>query len=342
MENSIASAMQAHLDNLTKPAGSLGKLEGYAMKLAAIQGRVPPVIAKKAVYVFAGDHGIVEEGVSLYPKDVTHEMMANFLSGGAAINVLSRYCGFEVFAVDGGVDADFPAGSKIIDLKVGRGTKSFLTDEAMTHAEFDLAMENGRKLAAGAIKEGFDLVAVGDMGIGNTTTAAALLVATGFPAGAVVDRGTGIDDAALAHKYDVVVEGVKKHGPYSGAPDIMRKLGGFEMAEMTGFILGLKGSGVACMIDGFPVTAAAYMAFMIDPEVASYLFAGHLGKVKGHGPILERMGLEPIVAFDMRLGEGTGAVIGGFMVDLASKTACEMASFESAGVSKSGDVEKNF
>jgi nicotinate-nucleotide--dimethylbenzimidazole phosphoribosyltransferase len=343
----VSAAMISHLDGLTKPKGSLGKLEEYCIKLAVVQGRVPPKIEKKAVYVFAGDHGIVDEGVSLYPKEVTYQMVLNFLAGGAAINALASGTGWDVIAVDAGVAHDFPPvaelpkAARFIDRKISLGTRNFARQDAMTEDELERALEAGRSLAAEAAKE-YDLVAIGDMGIGNTTTAAALLVASGMTVEEIVDRGTGIDDETVDKKKRVVAEAVASRGPFSSPKDILRALGGYDLAMMTGFILGLEGKGVGCVIDGFPVTSAAYMAFSMRKEVVSYLFAGHRSRVAGHAPVLASMGLQPIVSLDMRLGEGTGAVIGGFIVELGVKAAREMASFAQAKVSEGTDDEVAF
>lgn len=333
--------MQSLLDNLTKPKGSLGTLEAVALKLAAVQNRVPPSAEKRGVWVFAGDHGVVAEGVSLYPQEVTPQMFANIAAGGAAINVLSRHCGFDVQLVDAGMTADVEHADAVA-LKAGSGTRSMLREEAMTADQLRQCLANGRALAKAAADDGFQLVAVGDMGIGNTTAAAALVVAAGLDLDAVVDRGTGIDDETLRHKRSVIADAVEKHGPYESPEHIMRCVGGLELATMTGFILGLKGAGIGCLIDGFPVTAAAYMAWQIDPSCGAYLFAGHLSKVKGHRAILSAMGLEPLVSLDMRLGEGTGAVIGGFLVYLSTKIASEMATFDSADVSRAEDDETDY
>lgn len=347
-ERDIAAAMAAHLDNLTKPKGSLGKLEDYALRMALIQGRVPPEIRKKAVYVFAADHGVAAAGVSLYPQEVTYQMMLNFLSGGAAINTLARNAGWEVVAVDAGTAADFPPASELprearfLDRKVGKGTRDFTQADAMTEAELDRALSAGRELAEDAAANGYDLVAVGDMGIANTTTAAALLAALGMDIDAVVDRGTGIDDDMLEKKRRAVAAALAARGPFADARDALRKVGGYDFAMMAGFVLGLKGRGIGCVMDGFPVSSAVYAAFRMDASVKDYCFAGHKSRVKGHAPILAAMDMEPIVSLEMRLGEGTGAVIGGFLVELAVKASREMASFDSMNVSRGSGDEKNF
>jgi nicotinate-nucleotide--dimethylbenzimidazole phosphoribosyltransferase len=344
----IEKAMQTVLDNLTKPRGSLGKLETYAVKMARIQKLVPPRVDKKGVYVFAGDHGVTREGVSLYPPEVTRQMVLNFLSGGAGINALAGGTRWELTAIDAGVAGDFPGDEdlkpqcRFIRAKIGWGSNNFMTGPAMTGEELRNSLETGKRLARDAEERGYDLTAVGDMGIGNTSTAAAILVAAGFSPQEMIDRGTGIDEKMLAHKREIVEKAVTQRKPAQTGEAILEQLGSFDLAMMTGFILGLKDRRIGCVLDGFPVTAAAYMAFMIDKTVADYLFAGHLSKVAGHRPILDAMGLEPIVSLDMRLGEGTGAVIGGFIVELGVLASRKMASFSDAGVSASGQEEENY
>ena len=346
--DAIEKAMQRHLDNLTKPRGSLGRLEEFALKMAKIQGRVPPRIDKKGIYVFAGDHGITEEGVSLYPQEVTLQMTLNFLAGGAGINALAGGTGWELTAVEAGIAGELPpverltSPYRLIRTALGKGSRNFYKGPALTAEELQKALEAGKGLARDARERGYELTAIGDMGIGNTSTAAAMLIAAGFSAEEMVDRGTGIDETMLTHKRKVLEESVARRRPAKTGLAIMEQLGSFDLAMMTGFILGLKGQGIGCVVDGFPVTSAAYMAFLIDRSVTEYLFAGHLSKVAGHKPVLEALGLLPIVSLDMRLGEGTGAVIGGFIVDLAVRTAGSMASFADAGVSTSGQEEENY
>ncbi|MDR2631568.1 MAG: nicotinate-nucleotide--dimethylbenzimidazole phosphoribosyltransferase [Spirochaetaceae bacterium] len=347
-DQTIEKTMTTFLDNLTKPRGSLGKLETYAIKMAKIQNLVPPRIEKKGIYVFAGDHGVAREGVSLYPQEVTRQMVLNFLSGGAGINALAGGTGWELTAVDAGVAGDFPGDAELkpkcrfVRAKIGPGSNNFMSGPAMTGEELKKSLKAGENFALDAAERGYDLTAIGDMGIGNTTTAAALLVAAGFSPEEMIDRGTGIDEKMLEHKREIVTKAVTLRRPAKTGEAILEQLGAFDLAMMTGFILGLKDRGIGCVLDGFPVTAAAYMAFMIDETVVNYLFAGHLSKVAGHRPILNALGLEPIVSLDMRLGEGTGAVIGGFIVELGVRSSREMASFSEAGVSTSGTEEKNY
>ncbi|MDR2134720.1 MAG: nicotinate-nucleotide--dimethylbenzimidazole phosphoribosyltransferase [Treponema sp.] len=348
MEN-IRTAMERHLDNLTKPRGSLGRLETYCIKMAEIQKQVPPKIGKKGIYVFAGDHGIAGEGVSLYPQEVTRQMVLNILAGGAGINALAGGTGWEITLVDAGVrGGDFPPDGELKPVcrflreRINGGSRNSYREAALTAGETEAALERGRSLAKDAAERGYGITAIGDLGIGNTSTAAAMLVAAGFGPGDVVDRGTGIDDAMLEHKRRIVTEAVKRRNPPPRGEEILRELGSADFAMMAGFILGLEGKGIACVLDGFPVSSAAYMAWLINPGVSDWLFAGHLSKVTGHRPLLERMGLEPVVSLEMRLGEGTGAVIGGHIVELGVLAARNMASFADARVTDAVKTEENF
>ncbi|MDR1908438.1 MAG: nicotinate-nucleotide--dimethylbenzimidazole phosphoribosyltransferase [Spirochaetaceae bacterium] len=344
-EKVIEQQMLEHLDSLTKPRGSLGKLEEYALKMAKIQGKVPPRVGKKGIYVFAGDHGIAEEGVSLSPQEVTRQMVTNMIQGGAGINAIGEGAGWEIAVVDAGVKGDgFPdagpdAKSRLIRAKIVQGSRNFYREPALTAEEVVRAMAWGADLAKDAEDRGYYLVAIGDLGIGNTATAAAMLTAAGFLPEDMVDRGTNIDNAMLDHKRQVVTEAVARWKcPPSDGEAILTKLGSADYAMMAGFILGLEDRGIGCVLDGFPVSSAAYMAYLINPMVLKYLFAGHLSKVRGHGIVLTHMRLEPIVSLDMHLGEGTGAAIGGQIIELALLSALNMASFKSAGVS-GGDLQ---
>lgn len=354
--------MQELLDDLTKPKGSLGKLEDYALRLSAVQKQVPPRIRRKSVFVLAGDHGVAAEGVSLYPSEVTAQMMHNFMAEGAAINVFSAHCGFDVYAVDAGVAGDLPAwpsqdASKpcteskagapgFFSMKAVRGSANFAKVPALGEAGFAACIENGKALARFAAASGYDMVALGDMGIGNTTSAAAVLAALGLDLDLVVDRGTGIDDAMLARKRQVIEKALALHGPFpsnaAGALKAGQAFAGPEIATAAGLCLGLAGTGVACMLDGFPITSGACLAARIDPTSVDSMFAGHLSRVRGHRHALDMLGLDPIVALDMRLGEGTGAVLGGFIVELACKIASGMARFSQLAVSSAPSDEVDF
>jgi len=342
----IIKKMQFHLDDLTKPKGSLGKLEEFSLKLATIKEEVPPVIKKKAHFIFVSDHGIVEEKVSLYPQEVTAQMVYNFLNGGAAINVFARYYGYDLYCIDCGVNTDFDNAIKnrkdFFDMKVGCGTKNFLKEKAMTEEQYKKAYSYGEEIANFILKNKYDLVSLGDMGIGNTTTSSAIIVAAGFNPEDIIDKGTGIDDKMLDHKKEVILKSIEKHAPFKNIRDILVKVGGFEFVVIKSLIENLKYKKVTVVIDGFPITAAVYSAFYDDKDIKDFIFSGHLSKVKGHKVLLEKMGLEPIINLSMRLGEGTGAVIGGSIVELASKMSCEMATFSKANVSKSIKDEENY
>lgn len=362
MSDTILADMTALLDDLTKPKGSLGKLEDYALRMAGIQGRVPPRADRRAVFVLAGDHGVTDEGVSLYPRDVTAQMMANFMAGGAAVNVFARACGFDVYAVDAGVATDLPAWPALdpersaprasggspgfFGLKAMRGSANFAKGPAMTDRQFAACLENGRRLARFASRSGYELVAVGDMGIGNTTSAAALLSALGFCPDDMVDRGTGIDDATLERKRLVIAGALDALGPFPEGPGGGARAGaafcGPELATAAGLMLGLADARVACVLDGFPITAAAALACRLNPDAAACMFAGHQSRVRGHRPVLDALGLDPILSLDMRLGEGTGAVLGGFVVGLACRVPAQMARFSQLTVSKAPSDEVDY
>jgi nicotinate-nucleotide--dimethylbenzimidazole phosphoribosyltransferase len=275
-------------------------------------------------------------------------MAMNMLAGGAGINALSDATGWDVIVVDSGIDGDFPpdnelkAKNRLIRAKISRGSRNFHKESAMTEGETEAAIAKGRELAEDVVKQGYDMAAIGDMGIANTSTAAALFIAAGLDADFIIDRGTGLDDKQLAHKKRIIKESVISRRPVKNAYSILQELGAPDIAMMTGLILGLKGRGIACVIDGFPVTSAAYMARMIDPEITDYLFAGHLSKVSGHKPALSELGLDPIVSLDLHLGEGTGAVIGGFIVQLALACALNMSSFDTVEVSGKDIKEQKY
>lgn len=323
--------VQNRLDSLTKPKGSLGFLEEIAAKMAIMQRRVIPELpTRKAVYVFAADHGVVAEGVSAYPKDVTPEMVLNMLGGGAAINVLSRHVGAEVHLVDAGVDYDFENAADLIQMKVGHGTHNFAVEPAMSPDQAQQCIENGRAIARNAIEQGVELSAIGDMGIGNTTTATAVAAAFGYDIDSIVDIGTKITDEQLKLKAQVIRKSISLHQPFRDPMDVLAKVGGFCLGEMAGFILEFADHHLPVVLDGYPTTAGALIAWKINPDITDYLFAGHKSWVKGHIVILKDMGLRPILDLDMRLGEGTGAVLSFGIIEAAVKIMRDMATFEDA------------
>ncbi|MGC8821037.1 MAG: nicotinate-nucleotide--dimethylbenzimidazole phosphoribosyltransferase [Fervidobacterium sp.] len=328
------------LNSLTKPIGSLGYLEEIALKMGLIQGKVIPDLPKdKRVYVFTSDHGVVDQGVSAYPKEVTKQMVYNFLNGGAAINVFARHVNAKVYVVDAGVDGDFQVDSPyLINAKIGYGTHDFTKGPAMTPEQAKMCIEHGRKIAKESIEDGADLLAIGDMGIGNTTTATAIAVAFGFNIDQVIDIGTPIDSETLRSKKEAVLKAIEINKPISSDPmDVLYKVGGFCIGQMAGFILEATQQGIPVIIDGFPTTAGFLLAWKIDPQVKDYVFVGHMSKVKAHKAILDTIALRPILNLDMRLGEGTGAVLSIPIIEAAIKMIREMATFDDAGVSRGND-----
>lgn len=325
-----------HLDQLTKPPGSLGKLEEVARQLAGIAGETIPTLGKKAVIVMAGDHGVCEESVSAFPAEVTPQMVLNFLNGGAAVNVLARHAGADVVCVDIGVNADLDH-PQLVSRKVRKGTRNMAREAAMTEAEALQAIQAGIDIVQELVADGYTLFATGEMGIGNTTASSALLsVLTGTDVGAAVGRGTGIDDAKLRHKQSVIERAIGLNRPDAGDPiDVLAKLGGLEIAGLTGVILGAALYRRPIVIDGFISSAAALVASRIAPQSAAYMLASHLSQETGHARLLQAIGLSPMLHMDMRLGEGTGAVLAFSLIEAAVKIMKEMASFASAGVSSS-------
>lgn len=325
---------QDRLDNKTKPPGSLGRLEEFARRVAAISGTEEPDFSKKVIFTFAGDHGIVEEGVSLYPKEVTPQMVFNFLAGGAGVNVLARHSGAEVRVVDVGVDYDFGDTPGMLHRKVARGTRNFARGPAMTRDEMLAAMQVGIDLADQSRVEGVALVGTGEMGIGNTSPSSAMIaVISGIPVRKLTHRGTGINDAALEHKIRVIEQGLALNRPDPKDPlDVLAKVGGLEIAAIAGLVLGCAANSVPVVVDGFISTAGALIASELHPNVRDYIFAAHESVEIGHRFMMERIGVRPILDLDFRLGEGTGAALAMGLIEAGVKIMKEMATFEQAGV----------
>ena len=327
---------RTHLDALTKPLGSLGRLEDLAAQWFSIRrGDSNRCAQKSGLHVFAADHGITAEGVSAYPSEVTRQMVLNFLSGGAAINVLARLNQVVVHVVDVGVDADFSNHAGLLQHKVRRGSRNMLREPAMTEDELATALAAGAALAEQAYAKGIDLLAVGEMGIGNTTAASVMTAAlTGAPASLVTGKGTGLEPAAYEKKCAVVQAVLERHfGSPVGPREVLRCGGGLEIAAMTGMMLGAARRQIAIVIDGFISTAAAAVACGIDPATREYLFAGHQSQEPGHRVLLAHLEIEPILDLHMRLGEGTGAVMAMPVLESAMRLYQEMATFASAGIS---------
>jgi nicotinate-nucleotide--dimethylbenzimidazole phosphoribosyltransferase len=331
LERAQEEAAQRRLDALTKPQGSLGKLEELARRIAVIQGKVPPRLGRKLLWVFAADHGVTAEEVSAYPQEVTAQMTHNFLHGGAAINVLARHYGVDTEVVDVGVDYDFGEPPGLRSCKVRRGTANFARGAAMTHADAVRAIELGIQSVRAAAADDLFLVAAGDMGIGNTTSAAAILCAlTGIAPAAAVGRGTGIDDETLGRKIAAIDRGLDRNRPDARDPlDVLAKVGGLEIGAITGVILAAAALRVPMVLDGFISGAAALLAARFSPHVKDVLFAAHVSAEKGHRLMLDGLQLVPMLDLQMRLGEGTGACLLMGLIEAAVKIMREMATFQS-------------
>jgi nicotinate-nucleotide--dimethylbenzimidazole phosphoribosyltransferase len=334
-----ASAMQlakVRQDELTKPTGSLGRLEELAIQLAGITRlAVPPVPRAKAVIVMAADHGVAEEGVSAYPQAVTAQMVLNFLRGGAGINVLARAAGARVVVVDIGVASELPPHPELCICRLGPGTRNLLREPAMSRAQAEAAIEMGVSVLEREVARGLDLVGTGDMGIANTTAASAVVAAlTGRPPAEVVGRGTGIDDATYARKVRLIDAALALHRPEALDPlDVLAKVGGFEIGGLAGVILAAAAHRIPVVLDGFISGAAALVAVSLAPACAPYLIAAHRSVEVGHRVVLDRLALRPLLELDLRLGEGTGAALAMPIIAAALRVHRDMATFAQARVS---------
>lgn len=335
LDERAISVARARQDILTKPAGSLGTLEDISTKVAGITGNAMPKMKDKVIITMAGDHGVTDDGVSAYPKEVTAQMVYNFLNDGAAINVLARHAGARVVIVDMGVAMDFTH-ERLVSKKIAYGTANMAKGPAMSYEDAVRSIEAGIEVFESEAKKGVDIVGVGDMGIGNTTSSSAIVaVITGYDVEKVTGRGTGIDDAGLEKKIAVIEEAIRVNKPNNkDAIDALAKVGGFEIGGMAGVILAAASHRVPVVIDGFISGTAALVAYGIAPAVKDYMIAAHRSVEKGHSVTLDYIGLKPLLDLDMRLGEGTGAALGISIVDAACKILGEMATFEDAGVSE--------
>ncbi len=339
LDNSLAGETQRRLDNLTKPQGSLGRLEELSVKIAGITGKVMPRIEQKAIVTMAGDHGVTAEGVSAYPQEVTAQMVYNFLRGGAGINVLARHIGARVVVVDMGVAANLEPHPSLVSKKIAFGTSNMAKGPAMNREQALRAIEGGIEVINDEVAKGLDIVGVGDMGIGNTTASSAICaVITGEPVAKVTGRGTGIGDEQLALKVKVIETVLALNKPESNdAIDVLSKVGGFEIGGIAGVILGAAAQRIPVVIDGFIAGAAALIATGLCPKVKDYLIAAHVSAEAGHKVMLDYLGLKPLLDLGMRLGEGSGAVLAISIVEAAAKALAEMATFADAGVSEKLD-----
>jgi nicotinate-nucleotide--dimethylbenzimidazole phosphoribosyltransferase len=336
VDTNFHAKAQARLDILTKPQGSLGMLEEFAMRLVGIYANEMPELPRKIIFTFAGDHGIADAGVSAFPKEVTPQMVFNFIRGGAGINVLARQAGADVAVVDAGVDFDFEGAEGMHHKKVVRGTRNMLDGPAMTREETERCIEVGIGLASEYKGKGYSLMGTGDMGIGNTTASSAICACiTGDPVKDVTGRGTGIDDKTLESKIAAIEKAllVNRPDPADGI-DVLGKVGGAEIGAIAGLCLGAAAEGLPVVVDGFISTAGALIAYTIEPKVAEYMFSAHRSVEKGQGAMLDKMGLTPILDLGMRLGEGTGSALGMMLMESGLRIYRDMATFADAGVSE--------
>jgi nicotinate-nucleotide--dimethylbenzimidazole phosphoribosyltransferase len=333
-DREIVKRIVVRLNQLTKPPGSLGRLEELAIWYTAISGKLQNNVQKKTIVTFAGDHGVADESVSAYPKSVTAQMVYNFLNGGAAVNILAKHVNAEVRVVDMGVDHDFNNLAGLIHRKVARGTQNIASGPAMTREQAFECVAIGIGLADDLAADGVSILGTGDMGIANTTSSSAIVsVMTGQSVRRVTGRGTGLNEAAWEHKVKVIERAIAINRPESNDSfDVLAKIGGFEIGGIAGLIIGSASHGIPVVLDGFISTAGALIAVGLQPDIKDYLCAAHRSAEPGHAVALEHLKLKPLLELEMRLGEGTGAALGIGLVEAAVRILNEMATFEEAGV----------
>ncbi|MCB5185466.1 nicotinate-nucleotide--dimethylbenzimidazole phosphoribosyltransferase [Methylobacillus gramineus] len=336
LNKSLQAELKASIDNKTKPLGALGVLETLALQVGLIQNTLTPALQRPVMLVFAGDHGVVEAGVSPYPQVVTQQMVLNFLAGGAGINVFARQQNMRIRVVDAGVNHEFPAHPDLIRAKVGMGTNNFLDTPAMTTEQCAQALCGGRALAHAEIASGSNVMGFGEMGIGNTTSASALVaVLCKLPVESCVGRGTGLDDAGVAKKAAVISTAIDRHQVSADQPlQVLATYGGFEIAMMVGAMLGAAERKAILLIDGFIATAALLVASRIAPEVLEYCVFAHCSDESGHDLLLQQLNAKPLLNLGLRLGEGTGAALAYPLLQAAVNFLNQMASFSSANISR--------
>ena len=336
IDRKIMEETQERLDNLTKPLGSLGRLEELARQICGITGEKDPVLANKVIFTLAADHGVTDEGVSAYPKEVTAQMVYNFLNGGAGINVLAKQAGARVVVVDIGVSSDLKPCAGLMIKKIGHGTKNMARGRAMTREEAEDSIRAGIDIFAEIFKQGIDIVGTGEMGIGNTTAASAITAClTGKAVEEVTGRGAGLDGPGLKNKIAVIKKAIAINKPDTRDPiDVLSKVGGFEIGGLAGIILAASAKKIPVLIDGFISGSAALIAYKIEPKTKEYMIAAHCSVESGHKVILEQVGLKPLLDLGLRLGEGTGAALAMRLADASIAVLTQMATFDGAKVSK--------
>jgi nicotinate-nucleotide--dimethylbenzimidazole phosphoribosyltransferase len=335
--NPVASLLQPDLrvkiDQKTKPLGSLGQLENLALKIGLIQDTLTPTLNKPTILIFVGDHGIVESGVSAYPQSVTAQMVGNFLAGGAAINVFARQHQLELFVVDAGVNADLKAHPKLIDAKIAKGTKNFLKHPAMSTSHCMKAIQIGAELVLQQHNSGCNCIGFGEMGIGNTSSAALLAhCLSDLPLAQCVGRGTGLDDSQLLNKHAVLQRALAHHKGISQPLDVLATFGGFENAMMAGAYLKAAELGMLIIVDGFIASAALLVAYKLKPHVLDYCVFSHVSSEQGHQALLSYLKAQPLLNLELRLGEGSGVAVAYPLIQSALLFLNEMSTFADAGV----------
>ena len=330
---SLSRVLRDAIDNKTKPLGSLGRLEALAMQLGLIQRAMTVRIDRPAILVFAGDHGVVEEGVSPYPQDVTWQMVENFLAGGAAINVFARQHGCALQVVDAGVNHEFGIRAGLVDRKIASGTRNFVREAAMSPQQLETALQHGMDLVSALPG---NVIGFGEMGIGNTTAAAALMhKLTGLPLSQCVGAGTGLPPEGIVRKRERIAAAVERHARVSAPLDVLATFGGFEIAMMTGAMLKAAALRKVLLIDGFIVTSALLVAARLQPDILDYCVFAHCSDENGHRMMLEALGAAPLLQLGLRLGEGTGSALALPLLQAAANFLNDMATFTSAQVATS-------
>ena len=336
-DQALRPALQAKIDNLTKPKGSLGRLEELALQVGLIQQTLSPELRHPQNIVFAGDHGIVEEGVSIAPKEVTWQQVCHFThpQGTGGVNFLCRQHGFTLKVVDAGVDFDLPKDRGIIDLKVGRGTRNFLHGPAMTPDEMTQCLEGGASVVSQCFEEGSNVLSFGEMGIGNTSPSSIWMsYFTGIPLAECVGAGSGLDSAGIRHKYVVLSQAMANYRGDGSPRDLIRWFGGFEMVMAVGAMLRAAELRMVILVDGFIMTNCMLAASKLHPEVLDYAVFGHCGDESGHKKVLDAMGARPLLQLGLRLGEGTGAICAYPILDSAVRMINQMDTFRGAEITK--------
>ncbi len=336
LDKEAMAQARARQDILTKPQGSLGRLEGLSIQLAGIQGRAIPQIKHRAIIVMAGDHGVVAEKIGNWPQEVTAQMVLNFLRGGAGINVLARQVGARLVVVDMGVATELESDPRLLSRKIDFGTKNMALGPAMTAGQAVKAIETGIEIVTGEVAKGLDIVGTGDMGIANTTSSSAICaVMTGKSVAEVTGRGTGLSDEKLVRKVEVISRALAVNQPDRAKPlGVLARVGGFEIGGLVGVMLAAAANRIPVVVDGFISGAAVLIATALAPGLKDFIIPAHVSTEAGHPILLGYLGLKPLLDLDMRLGEGTGAALGIFIVETAAKVLAEMATFTEAGVSE--------